>query len=216
MGDDVEQEPAIVSDFPAPPSYYLSYGPNGTPLPPPPIPEDGSYTLFGVPRKLNEQTPTLEVQGLKTLYDVNSKPKDELKNLVVASRTKFVGLIRLLAQHADREEVNRQFEDMDMHFINMLYIVNEMRSAQAKTDLKKIMRNHNEAKRRTIAVLNETIEKASKDLEAAFASAAELSAADVAMNEDSVSQSQKTDDVTTAVDAAFRKRQVLDLSMDAS
>ena len=195
MEDNHDESPAIVSDFPLPPAYYLNYGPNGTnPLPPPepPPPANGEFSVFGEDRKLDEQTPTLEAQGLKTLYDVNGNAKEQLKKLVNESKKKFAALLYSLANDAPQETVNEQFEALDLYFINMLYMVNEMRAVQAMAELRNLMKTQIKAKQETIALLEATVKKTDENVARAFiANAINESTGDVPMSDDKAKDSEK-------------------------
>ena len=60
-------KPIIEASFPPPPSYYKRYrAPSGAP--PPPLPLEGAYTCFGVPRSTSNDPMKLEDVGRQQLY----------------------------------------------------------------------------------------------------------------------------------------------------
>ena len=111
------EEPAITSDYPLPPKYYLSDN-----LVPPAPPSDGIYTVFGEQRKLEEVTPLLEDQELETLFDPKAKRKDEVRRLLGLAQERYLGLVEKLSQNAEQSVLEQKVKDLDLCFINIMYL----------------------------------------------------------------------------------------------
>jgi hypothetical protein len=169
-----EGDAEVTSDFPPQPKYYLNYGPNGIPLPPPAPPADGTFTLFGEERQLEEETPSLDAQGIKTIFNPKGKKKEELRKLTIASRSRFLQLVDNLAKDADQEIIDQKFQELDTCFINMLYLVNELRATQARVELKGYLKEQIKAKKQAISLLKQTAQNAVADLDRQFSAAGSL------------------------------------------
>jgi hypothetical protein len=160
-------QPEVTSDFPPLPKYVDTVA-EGKDLAPPPIPSDGAYTVFGIPRKLVEATPSLESQGLKTLFDATKQRKDEIKRLAEASRERFLELVAVLGNDSTEEAIMAKVHELDVCLINLLYLTNELREEQAKVALRDMLKCQVEAKKRASVTLEESSQMAQKRIKEAF------------------------------------------------
>src|SRR5690348_15081667 len=114
MAAGVNGDPDITSDFPLPPQYYLNIGQDGKSLEPPKQPADGVFVVFGEQRKIDENTPSLEDQGLTTLFNPKAKRKDEVKKLVGLAQERYLDILRSLGENADESLLETKIKDLDM------------------------------------------------------------------------------------------------------
>lgn len=189
-----EEESKTNPVYPAPPAYYLdeSFTENDSPPKPP---NDGKYRCFGETRDLQEVTPSLDSMGYKTLYDVNGKPKTELMNLVRESSQRFLSLIGSLEADASSEKIKQDIADLNMVYVNLLYLVNEMRTKQAKAELVRMLRDQVEAKNAAADRLVELEKSVQRDIVSIFNSFATEENGDVVM---ALTEMKHDDGSTTA------------------
>jgi hypothetical protein len=206
-------EPEITSDFPLPPKYYNNK--IGSGLDPPKPPTDGVFVVFGEQRKLNEVTPTLEDQDLITLYDPKAKRKDEVKKLVGLAQDRFLDLVTSLSENASQIVLDQKVKDLDMCFINMIYLVNELRSEQAKSTIKALLEKQIQAKKDSIKLLAEAREKSKADIKQAVVNMAQrkvqmdVSMLDVSNGQQNTS-TMATRNIEAIVDEAIKRFKGID------
>jgi len=201
------EEPEITADFPRPPIYYQSFGEVAAVTEPPKPPADGVFSLFGEQRKLVEVTPTLEDQGLKTLFNPKADRKTELKRLVNVSRKRFLDVLSAVTENSAQGIIDERVNELDVCFINMLYMVNELREEQAKVSIQEMLKNQVKAKKQSCSLLDLACDKSQKEILEAFDSAtnlAESPALDISMLDASSEQTTK-EDQRGIVDAAVKR-----------
>lgn len=180
----------VIPQFPSPPAHYKRFKHGlaaeqeddmvgDDQLAPPAPPSSGEYLLFGETRKLEEKTQTLESEGLRTLFDVTAPPQQELGLLVSGSKQKFKTILALLADNAAQDLVDDALKEFHLQLVNMMYLVNEMRNAEAKDEVLKLLENQISLKQHMVDILKETVEKSQQNIDAAFAELAFSTTQDV-------------------------------------
>lgn len=170
MGD---EQPRITSDFPPPPAYFRLLASDPTFLNPPLMPPDGAYIAFGEPRKLKEESPSLESEGLKTLFNPNNDRKRELKKLVNLSKEKFTSVITALTKDATQEDLDSKLAELDLCFVNVMFLLNEMRGDEAKVILRNLMEQQITAKRLEVERLSTLCKETRQKVTESFQNATE-------------------------------------------
>lgn len=153
-----------VSQFPQPPRRYYHNCATDRPAPPPPPPATGAYSMFGREYSSSDVEPTLEEAGRRQLYDPSESPTSELCKLNKRLLQLFLRLVQLLCspppqppEPAPHEKVVQDIEDV---FINMQYLINLMRPAQAAIDLKDLLDKQTNSRQAMSSKLRDSISKA--------------------------------------------------------
>jgi len=146
--------PTQVSAMPLPPMQYVKMFSEdnrvrGFPQPPPPLPPNEQYRMFGQPFAPAEDQiiSSLESNGLRRLYsNKDLDRKKELKKLNQSILVNFLDLLDLLIKAPDSPKRDEKIEDLNLLFINMHHLVNEFRPHQARETLRVML--HVQRKRR--------------------------------------------------------------------
>lgn len=192
----------VIPQFPSPPAHYKRFKHgiaaeqedmvDDQPAPVPP--SSGEYLLFGETRKLEEKTQTLEIEGLRTLFDPTAPPQQELGLLVHGSKQKFKIILSLLADNAAQDLVDDALKEFHLQLVNMMYLVNEMRDVEAKDEVLKLLENQISLKQHMVDILKRTVEKSQQNIAAAFAELASFTTQDVIATENNDKSTKKNDE----------------------
>ena len=152
------------SAFPDPPSqFYKLYTDENVfkkSVPEPPRPTtDGSYTMFGVPMSDDAIIRPLEAQGIRRLYPRDFDYKKELKKMNHSILVNFLDLIDILVKCPDTSKREEKFNDINMLFIQMHHLINELRPHQARETIRVTMQCQKRQRLATVIRLNQQIEK---------------------------------------------------------
>ena len=159
------QPPVVSSAFPDPPSKYIALYTdenvaNGTaPEPPKPI-VDGSYTCFGQ-TIVNEESiiRPLESQGIRRLYPRDFDHKKELKKMNHSILVNFLDLIDILVKCPDTARRDDKIADVQMLFVQMHHLINELRPHQARETIRSLLHNQKRSRLETTIKMKAHIEK---------------------------------------------------------
>lgn len=153
-----------VSPFPLPPlDYSKNYSDENVksgnaPDPPPPI--RGEYSIFGANFETEEPIiRSLEQQGIHRLYPTNFNRQTELKKLNHSILTNFMELLDLLIKEPASPKRTRKLDDIQLLFINMHHLVNELRPHQARETLRVMMERQKQQRLETADKLDKLVDK---------------------------------------------------------
>ena len=157
--------PVTASAFPDPPSKYIALYTdenvaNGTaPEPPKPI-VDGSYTCFGQ-TIVNEDSiiRPLEAQGIRRLYPRDFDHKKELKKMNHSILVNFLDLIDILVKCPDTGRRDDKIADVQMLFVQMHHLINELRPHQARETIRCLLIAQKRSRLETTIKMKSHIEK---------------------------------------------------------
>lgn len=147
--------------YPEPPFDYINnyYSINKGP---PIIPKDNIYSCFGKDRKINENQPSLVDIGKEQLFTIPINYKIELPKLLNLAIDKISTLLSLLGSNkvdvlsSSRSILQKLGDDLSSIYINILYLVNEYRSHQAREIVIQLKRKQvNERKELVIKIRNQ-------------------------------------------------------------
>mmetsp|Transcript_235 Transcript_235/g.581 ORF Transcript_235/g.581 Transcript_235/m.581 type:complete len:251 (-) Transcript_235:46-798(-) len=184
-GDAADEGDHAVAQFPPLPAYFKAYGPSGGELHPlalsrePPKPPIGRYRCFGDVWDPDEKQKTLEEEGRPQLFEY---PKDgsplnyvaEVKRLcsvTMEKYTAFLAALRDMDQSAP--STKEKAEEFETIFINLLYLVNQLRPAQGRQILIDSLKRQVNDRRSTAQQLRELVTKGEESIKAALTAAAE-------------------------------------------
>lgn len=156
--------PKAVSQFPFPPRKYFHNCATDEPTPPPPPSTTAPYQMFGREYTSEDVTPSLEQVGRRVVYDPSKPPTAELRRLNAHLLQLFMRLVRSLCNAPPlqtdtmpNDELVREIEDV---FINMQYLVNQMRPTQAAMDVKALLDAQTAARKAMSKRLRDSMSKA--------------------------------------------------------
>ncbi|KAH9257274.1 hypothetical protein BASA81_004431 [Batrachochytrium salamandrivorans] len=162
----------VIAQFPPPPAFYKRFksAVAGEVPAPPAVPESGQYLLFGETRNLEEKTQTLESEGLRTLFSTQdgASSKEELGKLVLGSKLRFKELLLKLSVGAEQEELDDSLKEFHLQLVNMMYLVNEMREVEARSEVTQLLERQVRFKQDLAAKLRESIERTRTNIAAAL------------------------------------------------
>lgn len=158
----------MIAQFPPPPAFYKRFKSAGEAPPPPAVPESGQYLLFGETRNLEEKTQTLESEGLRTLFSPEGSSKEELGKLVLGSKQRFKELLLKLSEGAEQEELDDALKEFHLQLVNMMYLVNEMREVEARSEVTRMLERQVRFKQDLAVTLRESIERTRTSIAAAL------------------------------------------------
>lgn len=127
MDDGAPARPVAVLSYPEPPSRY--YGSTQPPTPP-----SDTYALFGTVYSVSDAAPTLSSAGRPELFNSTESPCTALRALNRRLLALFVALLKSLTdmESNDSERIVSAIEHV---FVNMQYVINLLRPAQARRDI---------------------------------------------------------------------------------
>ncbi|CAN6232695.1 unnamed protein product [Urochloa humidicola] len=156
---------ATSSAYPPPPPFYLLYkdyeqDASSAPEPPPPI--DGTSTIFGPERQINEVHPSLEKLGIRQLYPKgpNIDFKEELRTL---NRELQLHILELADIFVERpSQYARRVEDISIIFHNLHHLLNSLRPHQARATLIHMLESQIQRRKQAIEDIKQRREEAQK------------------------------------------------------
>mmetsp|Transcript_11783 Transcript_11783/g.15299 ORF Transcript_11783/g.15299 Transcript_11783/m.15299 type:complete len:181 (-) Transcript_11783:39-581(-) len=168
-----EQGTRVSSQYPPPPIFYKSYGPNSdgphvnaVSLAPPPPPSE-EYQCYGDTWKVVETIRSLKEEGVEQLFEEPVKnPAAEIKRLIRESLKIYSELLKIdLDEEVDptKPENDPQIKkatELDTHFKNILYLVNHYRPHQAREELINMLRQQVSARKSSAERLRTLIKEA--------------------------------------------------------
>ena len=148
----------------------ISYDPPQEPL--------GKYKSFGVLWDPDELPKTLADQNRKELFERNEilsnnnnnnssvlniqKSVDEICNLALQT---YVDLLELLKNvDVSAEQTKKKAEEFETIYINLMYLINELRPSQAREILIDMTRSQSQQRKEVAEKLNNLIEKGQKEI----------------------------------------------------
>ncbi|KAH9422497.1 Mediator of RNA polymerase II transcription subunit 7 [Dermatophagoides pteronyssinus] len=160
-----QQQSSISSFYPLPPMRYIKQFTDinvrnrCTPLPPKPfIP--GSYLMFGQNITIDDTIiRSLESQGLRRLYPREYDHKRELKKINASILVNFLDLIDVLIRCPDTQKREEKCNDLQLLFITMHHLINELRPHQARESIRVCLRMQKKQREETSAKLSKQIER---------------------------------------------------------
>ncbi|EIE19519.1 MED7-domain-containing protein [Coccomyxa subellipsoidea C-169] len=162
--DEKVSQPLLQQAFPPPPAFYKLYGTSAdgseVPAPPPPPPPvEGEYQLFGELYTTEDGIPPLTV---RQLFTVNAQGlldfKGELRRLNKELLFTFLDLLDCLVQRPSAYA--RAVENVGLIARNMSYILNALRSEQARATLEHTVKVEIADRKEAIRELRESAESA--------------------------------------------------------
>lgn len=160
-------QPATASAFPDPPNQYIRFftddnlARNGCPEPPKVITE-GAYSMFGVPMTCDDSIiRPLEAQGIRRLYPRDYDHKKELRKMNASILVNFLDLLDVLVKCPDTPKREEKCADINMLFIQMHHLINELRPHQARETIRVTMQCQRRQRQDINVRLNKQIEKVS-------------------------------------------------------
>lgn len=120
--------------------------------------------MFGRIYTTDDTLPSLEEAGRKRLYDPSAPPCQELRRMNKSLLQLFVKLVKALCEplppDANAQPHQQIVQDIEDTFINMQYLINVMRPAQAAMDLKTILDRQTTARKDMTEKLKDSVRKA--------------------------------------------------------
>lgn len=155
----------VVSQYPLPPvRYYRNFNAVDPAPPPPPPSSDQTYHMFGGEYSVEDNLPTLEEAGRKSLYDSSAPPCQELKRLNKQLLEQFLQLVSNLCEPLPPDAPEDPHKDtivaIEDIFVNMQHLINTMRPAQAAIDLKILLDRQTESRKHMVEQLKDSVNKA--------------------------------------------------------
>jgi len=155
-----------VCPFPLPPAqYYKLYTDenveNKTAPDPPPI-VDGAYSMFGASFETDESIiRPLEHQGITRLYTAHGRFDriKELKKLNHSIVVNFLELLDIVIKSPSSPKREEKLEDLNLLFINMHHLINELRPHQARETLRVMMERQKQQRLETAEKLNKHLDR---------------------------------------------------------
>ncbi|KAI1298731.1 Mediator of RNA polymerase II transcription subunit 7 [Halotydeus destructor] len=174
-GQSNNNQPSTASAFPDPPNQYIRFysddhlARSACPEPPKPV-TDGQYSLFGVAIICDDSIiRPLEAQGIRRLYPRDYDHKKELRKMNASILVNFLDLLDIVVKCPDTPKREEKCADINMLFIQMHHLINELRPHQARETIRVTMQCQKRTRQEIILRLNKQIEKVS-DLIAGYIS----------------------------------------------
>ncbi|KPM06767.1 mediator of RNA polymerase II transcription subunit 7-like protein [Sarcoptes scabiei] len=160
-----QQQPAISSFYPLPPMRYIKQFTetnvrNRTiPIPPKPF-STGSYLMFGQNIVIDDTIiRSLESQGLRRLYPREFDHKREMKKINASILVNFLDLIDVLIRCPDTQKREEKCNDLQLLFITMHHLINELRPHQARESIRVCLKMQKKNRQETSSKLMKQIER---------------------------------------------------------
>ncbi|KAK9806166.1 hypothetical protein WJX72_003807 [[Myrmecia] bisecta] len=162
-----QQEVKQQQAYPPPPPFYRLYRPDADgsaerPLPPePPKPVEGEYVLFGEFHSTESGVPPLTG---RPLFEPRPNGTIDFKgHLLKLNKELLFNFLELLDTLVDRPSAYaRQVENLGLIMRNMHYLLNIMRSHQARATLQEILETEIEERKAAAQEIRDQIESAQK------------------------------------------------------
>ncbi|XP_020622672.1 mediator of RNA polymerase II transcription subunit 7-like [Orbicella faveolata] len=155
-----------VCPFPLPPSqYYKVYTDENVErqiVPDPPPPVDGAYSMFGASFETDESIiRPLELQGITRLYTTQGRFDriKELKKLNHSIFINFLELLDILIKSPSSSKREEKLDDLNLLFINIHHLINELRPHQARETLRVMMERQKQQRLETADKLNKHLDR---------------------------------------------------------
>jgi hypothetical protein len=199
-GKEEEEEdsaPTASAQFPPVPVFAAAYGPpvpvtqedGSVALQPralhplmlsrdPPAPPPGKYRCFGEMWDPHEKAKTLAEEGREELFARPAdgkalEPGKEITKLCDSLSVRYAEFLRALGDQDDMQGLAKaKTEEFETLYINLLYLVNQLRPAQGREALIAMMRDQCDRRRQAVKQLNELVDNGEAAIQAAIAEAA--------------------------------------------
>lgn len=167
-----QQQPpltTIASAYPDPPVYVKSYTDENvarglTPEPPKPI-TDGTYMMFGQSFSSDDCiVRPLESQGIRRLYPKDFDHKKELKKMNHSILVNFLDLLDVMIKCPDTPKKDEKTSDINMLFIQMHHLINELRPHQARETIRVMMASQKRQRLETSIKMEQHIAKVQESI----------------------------------------------------
>lgn len=147
-----QQPPTTISSYPLPPPLFIQWYTDENiskglnPNPPKPI-TDGSYSMFSAEIKVDEPIiRTLEEQGIKPLFPKEYDYRREIKKMNASLSASMLDLLDALIRSPESDKRVEKCSDIEMLFIQIHHLINEMRPHQARETIR-VKLNHQKKQR---------------------------------------------------------------------
>lgn len=161
-----DQSRELSSIFPLPPMRYIKLYTDQnlknkcTPPPPKPFPNNGNFLMFGQTIAIDDTIiRSLESQGLRRLYPREYDHKKELKKINASILVNFLDLIDVLIRCPDTPKREEKCNDIQLCFITMHHLINELRPHQARESIRVALQFQKKQRMETTNRLNKHIER---------------------------------------------------------
>ncbi|XP_058941523.2 mediator of RNA polymerase II transcription subunit 7-like [Pocillopora verrucosa] len=166
-----------VCPFPLPPAqYYKVYTDENVEkqlVPDPPTPAEGAYAMFGASFETDESIiRPLELQGITRLYTTQGRFDriKELKKLNHSIVINFLELLDILIKSPSSPKREEKLEDLNLLFINIHHLINELRPHQARETLRVMMERQKQQRLDTADKLNKHLDRVVAMLQSSLSS----------------------------------------------
>ncbi|KAJ1697730.1 hypothetical protein LUZ63_006242 [Rhynchospora breviuscula] len=153
------------ASYPPPPPYYRLYSDYSTDpdsAPPPPLPIEGSYPLYGATYTTEAVLPSLEDQGVRQLYPKGPNI-DFKKELMSLNRDLQLHILELADVLIERpSQYARRVEDISLILRNMHHLLNSLRPHQARATLIHILESQIQRRKQAVEDIKRRREEAQK------------------------------------------------------
>eukprot|EP00118_Oscarella_pearsei_P027601 m.311203 g.311203 ORF g.311203 m.311203 type:complete len:208 (+) comp62012_c0_seq1:99-722(+) len=154
-----------VSSFPSPPSaYYTRYSDANIEAglaPKPPLPQRGSYSVFGTPFHTDDpMLRSLPSQEIRQLYPDASNRLAQMKKLNHSIVVNFVDLLDTLVDCPGGAARDQKILDLRLLFVNLHHLVNEFRPRQAREGLRVMLEQQKLQREQLLLDVRKCAEKA--------------------------------------------------------
>ncbi|RLN64018.1 hypothetical protein BBJ29_002396 [Phytophthora kernoviae] len=160
------EAPEIVSEFPAPPKFFVLYADGVASGPSPPEPMEPTYHMFGSPYSTQDVVPDLLPQPDKKLYapaeDAEGDAsvvdyKAQMKKINLSLLANFVELVDVLIKKPAM--FNEKLDDVELLFLNMHNLINAFRPHQARETVIQMLKTQVQERRDAARDIRRTIDE---------------------------------------------------------
>uniref|UniRef100_M4BN29 Mediator of RNA polymerase II transcription subunit 7 n=1 Tax=Hyaloperonospora arabidopsidis (strain Emoy2) TaxID=559515 RepID=M4BN29_HYAAE len=160
-----EDAPEIVSEFPAPPKFFVLYAEGRESGPAPPEPMSPTYHMFGSPYSTQDVVPDLLQPG-KKVYATESEDsgaaaivdyKAEMKKINRSLLANFVELVDILIKKPVL--FNEKLDEVELLFLNMHNLINAFRPHQARETVIQMLEMQVQERREAARDIRRTIDE---------------------------------------------------------
>jgi len=178
---------------------------NTCPQPPKPVCE-GQYSMFGQTIAMDDHIiRSLESQGLRRLYPREYDHKRELKKMNASILVNFLDILDVLVRCPDTNKREDKTHDIQLLFITMHHLINELRPHQARESIRVLMQSQKRQRFETTARLDKQIERVRDLMNTAVNSISEdtlMDTLDVKPNMSDLNALTKTSGLTNGADSS--------------
>ncbi|TYZ66533.1 hypothetical protein PybrP1_006385 [[Pythium] brassicae (nom. inval.)] len=208
-----EAAPEIVSEFPAPPAFFVLYRDGADSGPPPPAPLTPTYHMFGTPYSTLDAVPDLLPQPGRKLYAPEGAASSAASSASgsPSSAAGAAGGAQPVEPHEDErvdykaQMKNDKLDDLELLFLNMHNLINAFRPHQARETIIEMLKAQIQERRDAAQDIRRTIDESRKAVELVHADLHE--APEDASREDTSDRARETrqmqEDFFSALDAAL-------------